>query len=60
MQRELGRKLLSAMHRIGVQDREGIPLDDPVLERISADAGLEFDDSDDQTRMNEEANDYAD
>ena len=61
MRPDLTRKLLSAMYRMGVQDHIGIPPNDPALARIADDLGVVLDDdSDDQTRMNKEANDWHD
>ena len=51
-------KFLDAMRRLGAQDREGIRRDDPILEPLAADLGIELIDDDDQQRMNEEANNY--
>ena len=61
MAKDRRNKLLGALYRLGVQDRDGIRPDDPALDHIAVDLGIELiDDDDEQQRMNEEeANNYG-
>jgi hypothetical protein len=58
--RDLKTKWLNAMFRLGVQDRDGIAVNDPALDRIAADLDLELQDDELETLAWERANDWHD